>query len=300
MSWDGKVSTSEIKTYQRCRREYQHKYIHLRVPICERGSEAASFGKLMHEGVAEWRETARGLSKAILKLEDKQKTTLYDMAKAAALMIGYHARWKDEPAEHVLTEKHFEFPRDGYLFEGVLDGVDIISGAPYVHELKTSGADITPGSIYRQRLALDEQITNYYDGAKALGHTVHGCVYDVIGKKGIPIPKKSRKTKEYMETPEQYKDRVLEKIRKDPEAHYQRSTLVRLKEELDMGRAEMKCLVDDMARVDAEALEPKNDANCVRFGHQLCPYFRVCTGEVCINDDTEFKDKKERVLKVVA
>jgi|GEM_PF-1241617 len=61
----------------------------------------------------------------------------------------------------------------------------MLPGACLVIEHKTASTDVEDGSPYWKRLRLDSQVSNYYDGARALGMPPDGVLYDVIRKPRI-------------------------------------------------------------------------------------------------------------------
>lgn len=67
------------------------------------------------------------------------------------------------------------------------------SDGVYVVEHKTTSLDIGPGSQYWRRLTLDDQVSNYVAGARALGHEPRGVLFDVVRKVNL---------KPYLATPE--------------------------------------------------------------------------------------------------
>lgn len=210
-----------------------------------------------------------------------------------------------------------------YELAGKLDVIvrDLRDGLVKIVEHKTTSEDIGAGSQYWQKLQLDPQISTYYAGAKSLGYDVGGCLYDVLYKPGlrpgqVPVTdelgakivldaqgnrvrtkkgswRQTASTEDgYVlqtrpETPDEFRQRLLDAIASDPDRYYQRGTVVRLAAE------ERDAAFDtwQTARLIHEAKLakrwPRNPDACQRFG-RLCSYFGVCTGTESLNDTTLF------------
>ena len=126
-------------------------------------------------------------------------------------------------------------------------------------------------------LGMDSQISMYFDGAKALGHDVAGCIYDVIGK-----PKLRGKVGE---TGDQLAARIGQEIIADPAKYYQRTEVVRFDRELDESRADISGTVRLMRTGHA----PRNVDACFKYGFgKPCPFADVCGGGAFIEDETKF------------
>lgn len=165
-----------------------------------------------------------------------------------------------------------------------------------VVEHKTTSADITPGSPYWRRLALDAQVSLYLGGAGSL-------LYDVIKKpslrplKATPVEAR-RYTKagtlyaaqrEHDETPDAYEARLLEDIAQHPDAYYQRGTVVRTEEEArEAGRDVWMTarMIRESRYLDAW---PRNPSACDAYG-RTCDYWPVCSGTASIDDDVLYRD----------
>ncbi len=188
-------------------------------------------------------------------------------------------------------------------------------------EHKSSGEDVSQGGAYWQVLMMDSQISIYFDGASSLGDDAQWCEYDVIGKPGQrpsqvakvdehgnPIVLdahgervkaqggKWRKTGDsaqgYVlqkrdETPEEYRVRLLEALIKEPDRYFVRGTVVRFEAELAEARHEIWQQAASLREsINADRFVRNND-NC-RRGHQLCPFFGVCTGTASLDNPQMF------------
>jgi hypothetical protein len=139
---------------------------------------------------------------ALKAIQSKAKhidTDVYEAAKAEAMMTAYHGMWLELEFEPVQAgdsvEVFFRVPlRDpdgrevpGWSLTGKQDALKQLGHLtkPTPVEHKTTGSDITPGSDYWQRIAVDGQISGYIDAARALGHDCDAAFYDVSKKPDI-------------------------------------------------------------------------------------------------------------------
>lgn len=289
------ITTSEIRTWQRCRAEWQISYLFGHRPRVK--ETPLRFGTLVHRGLEAWwkhHDWVRAIDEGEAKDE-------YERAKARAMLCGYTAKWGPEQLDiEVLgVEKKFALPRDGYVLAGMLDAIARRDGRTYVIEHKTSSDDISPGSDYWSRLTIDDQISNYLPGAKSLGFDVVGCVYDVLGvpttEPKLATPAEKRKytkagalyanQREDSESVQEYEDRVIEELMNNLDAYYQRAEIVRLESEEQRARDEARTLALEIVQAESEPdkLQPRNPGACRRFGRP-CGYLPVCSGETDLFD----------------
>lgn len=173
----------------------------------------------------------------------------------------------------------------------------------FVVEHKTSGEAITPGSIYWRRLLLDVQPDIYISGAASLGKDCIGVLYDVLAKPKLqpkmatPVDKRKYvqgTSRLYAnqrltdETPGEFEKRCIDKIKDDPNAFYQRATVVRLERELFESRSDVWQTA--VAIRDAKRLKvfPRNPDSCMQW-NRVCTYFEVCSGTQSIDDPLFFR-----------
>lgn len=189
-------------------------------------------------------------------------------------------------------------------------------------EHKTTAEDIGAGSEYWQRLQLDTQVSTYFAGGKASGHDVAEVLYDVIKKPGlrpgtvpltdehgikIVLDRAGNRVKTQKgawrltgdtalgyelqtrpETPDEFRQRLVDHVAEQPERYYQRGTVVRLEEE------ERDAAFDtwQTAQLIREATRlnrwPRNPDNCSRYGRR-CDFFGVCTRTESLDDETRFR-----------
>lgn len=316
---DQPITYSEAKTALSCAREHHYAYALGYRPL--RTAGVLRFGSLFHAATEAWwrawGQSAEGRLSAAREAMDAFLEALrakgdaeldpYEIAKAKALMVGYHARWVHEPLQPLAVEAIFRFPlvhpvtgEEVRTFTGQVDGIvqHIHTGEVYLMERKTSGDDITPGADYWRRLAIDHQVSTYFEGAKALGHDLAGCIYDVIGKPKIkPLLATQEDKRKYKkdgtlyasqrahdETPEEYEERLMAAIGAEPERYFQRGTIARSDKEIDTWALDMV----DASEIISSGRRTRNPSACRRWG-RMCDFFSVCAGEVEITDPLHFR-----------
>lgn len=182
------LTVSSTKLFRRCAREYQFRIERGLVPTGAR-AHALRFGAAIHKALETWwveKSLARALQ-ALDALEDP-----FDLARARAMIEGYHVRWIDAELETIAVELPFQVPLrnpvTGYSsrtweLAGKIDAIARDArGRVYVVEHKSTSEDLGPGTTYWERLQLDSQVSTYLAAAEAIGYPVEGCLYDVIGK----------------------------------------------------------------------------------------------------------------------
>jgi hypothetical protein len=231
----------------------------------------------------------------------------------------------EERFEAPLINPETGAPSRTWILGGKIDAIvrEKSTGRVLVVEHKTASADITPGSDYWKRLRIDGQVSTYYAGAAALGHDVEGCLYDVIAKpqqrpSQIPVldqdgvkivldaagvrvrTKDGKKWRESassadgfvlqtrQETPEEYRDRLLETIAADPAGFFQRGDVVRLESELAEAAFDAWQVAKQLREAELAGRYPRNPDACVRYGN-TCPFFDVCTGTASLEDPERFR-----------
>lgn len=306
------ITNSQARCYRRCPREHQLCYTLGYRPV--QRAETLRFGSLIHAGLEAWWEPGPDrLERALDALSTAKKVDPYDLARARVLMIGYHSRWLDEPYEAIAVESEFRAPLVNpetgassrtWQLGGKLDVLarHTVTGLDVIIEHKTSSEDISLGSPYWQRLQLDPQVSTYFAGAKAQGHDIAECVYDVIGKPGLrpakATPVESRKytktgdlykgQREHDETPEEFEHRLARHVAENPDRYYQRGTVVRLETEEADAAYDLWHTARMIRESEVAGRWPRNPDSCMRYG-RACDYFEVCTGTASLDDETRFR-----------
>lgn len=311
------ITSSRLKDARACLRLH-----HLRYELGLRPAEDAEvlrFGTLVHAGLeAWWRATGDRLDAALGAMHGQApgsaaEPDLFMLARAEALLIGYDTRWKDAPYETLAIEVPFETelrnPTTGrasqtWHIAGKLDGMvrDLRDGRVLVLEHKTATGDVAPGSEYWRRLRMDGQVSIYFEGAKALGYDVAGCLYDVLGKpaqkplKATP-PEERRLKKDGTpyanvrladETPAEFQARVLDALAEEPNRFFVRGEVTRLDEEMAEHLYDVWQTAQAIRESELSGRHPRNPDACVRYG-RTCPFFDACTGVASLEDPQRFR-----------
>lgn len=297
------VTNSSISTYRRCPREYEIAYVHGYRPAED--AEALRFGSAWHLGLEQlW--LGRGLA-TTLEVATAPIADPYERAKLEVMLRGYEARWDVTGSLHagvhtvVGVEREFRAPLVNpetgaasrtYELGGKLDV--LLDNAIVEH--KTTSEELGFGSPYWEALAISSQVSTYYAGARALGHEVRECIYDVARKPALrPLratPEESRKytkdgrlyasQRDTDETPEEYALRLAEAIAAEPDRHYQRGTVVRLEAEEREHARDVWLVTQSMREAQRLGAYPRNSDACRRYG-RMCAYFGVCTGTTSLD-----------------
>ncbi len=246
----------------------------------------------------------------------------------ANMLAGYFWRWQgnDVIAEVVATEQPFEIeirnPETGkatpsFKLAGKIDGiVRLTDGRLAIHEIKTTGDDITVGSDYWSKLRIDSQISTYFHAAKVLGYDVQTILYDVAKKPAIrpsQVPildengmkivldaagqrvmtkdgKKWRETSDTKqgytlqtrrETPAEFGKRFLADITLRPDHYFQRQEIPRLDADIQEFEFELWSQQLDLRATQKSGRWFRNTSSCVGFGR--CEYFDICTNSITVD-----------------
>lgn len=278
------LTESRLRAYRRCPREEKLRY---QEGLVTGRSVALEFGSLIHGALERWWLGSLDDVEAWLA---EQQCDPYDVAKAWALMRGYDARYSEdrERYEVIAVEAEFRAPLVNPLtgaesrtwqIAGKVDALVIerLNGRKFLVEHKSSSEAIEPGAPYWTRLRMDGQISCYFVGAASLGHDVDGCIYDVLGKPQQRPYQVSAK-RAVAETPEEYGERVYAAIAEDPARYYQRSTVVRLDQELRDWQLDTWQQAAQLRDAKRLGIAPRNPDQCVRFGSS-CGFLPLCSGE---------------------
>lgn len=324
------LTASRLRCARQCQRLHHYRY-----GLGYRPTEdvhALRFGTLVHAGLEAWwlAEGDARLDAALAAVQGEADE--WDRIRAEEVLRGYHFRWGAEPYEVISIEAEFTSPlrnpesgrpSQTWRLGGKVDGIirDLRDGRVLVLEHKTASGDITPGSEYWRRLRIDGQVSIYYEGAKALGHDVEGCLYDVLAKPGqrpsaVPLldddgkkivldadgqrvltakgePRQTGDSgKGYVlqtreETPDEYRERVREHIANNPIGYFQRGEVARLDGEVDEALHDVWQLGRQIREADLAGRYPRNPDACASWG-RTCAFFDVCTGAASLDDPDRF------------
>lgn len=340
------LTSSAMSVARSCLRQYRNRYVLGLIAIRAFFADAPELGTVVHAGLETWwnliaagnaEEQLRCTISVVREMVREMKLDAFLLARAEALLIGYHCVYADDAAQYevLATEIEFEAPlvnpatnaeSKTFKIAGKLDGVIRRIARKLVLEHKTSGEDISQGSFYWQRRQMDGQVSIYFDGARALGHDVEGCLYDVLGKpdlrpSAVPLVdeanvkivhdangqrvrtkdgKKWRETSDTaqgyvlqtrQETPAEFRQRLLDAITGDPDRYYQRAEVARLEEDLvdaARDRWQLALILRDAMRTGTW---PRNPDACLRFGHP-CEYLEACSGRASLDDPYLFRRRE--------
>lgn len=307
------LTASRMKSFRACARQHYYSFVLGRRAIKE--NEAMRFGTIVHHALeAWWHASRRGesvLEDAIAAIPAELDP--FARARAEALLVGYDVAWSGRGFEALEIEREFKLPlinpetgaksRTWELagkVDAIVRGPD---GRVWVLEHKTSSEDIGAGGAYRARLTLDGQVSQYIEGAAALGYAVSGVIYDVLRKPTIdPLkatPAESRKYKkdgtlyaaqrEHDESPEEYRDRCIESLGANPDRHFAQIEVVRLESDRGEYAFDVWQLAELMRESERTGRAPRNGDACFRYSGSPCPYLAVCQGAASINDPYLFR-----------
>lgn len=197
-------TSSRLRVIRECLRKHHLRYVEgLQMPP----TDVMRFGTVGHQALEAWyrqwqaqaveaelwahartevdgdgdQPADRRLSAALAVL-DSADVSPWDRIKLGILVQAYDARWGGEDWEILAVEVEFEYWLGTKHIAGKIDAIirNRADGRVYVLEHKFTGADASLGAPYWERLAIDTQVSIYIDGAAMLGHTVAGCIYDVV------------------------------------------------------------------------------------------------------------------------
>lgn len=203
-----------------------------------------------------------------------------ERATVAEMIRGYAIRWAGDGATIISSELEFCIPITNpdtgaatplFKFAGKIDKiVKLANGSVAVREHKTTGDSIEPTSDYWRRLRIDQQISGYYLGARALGHDIQTVEYDVLRKPGI----RPKLIKGVRETTDQYQERLRQDISERPEFYYARQEIPRLDADLTEFQQELWDIQQSLRSYQKRGVWFRNTAACTIMG--TCPYFEPC------------------------
>lgn len=235
------------------------------------------------------------------------------LATIRGLLFGYHDRWKDEEWHVDGVEQEFHLPivnpatrRPSPMFThaGKFDGLISRYDGPYLLEHKTCSEDLSPGSWYWRRLAIDTQLSGYLLASWLSGQRLAGVLYDVIRKPeirpkklGLADSSEFRQSGLYCgrqmssasyqrfcldlerhEGPEMFEARLAQDTLARPEWYFGRQILCRLDRELLTYARELWLTAQDMHQAMRFGDHRRNDKACYQF-FRPCEYLDLCAGQ---------------------
>lgn len=305
------LTNSRLRCFRECSRKHQLAYVDGWRPAVE--PEALRFGSLIHTALEQYWltilsnqasvfPTSRCVDNALEAIRGRA-ADLFEQARADEMVRGYAARWlaEDYASYEVLAvEPQFETPlwnpmtnaeSRTWRLAGKIDAIvkRRADQRKIVVEHKTSSEDISDGSNYWPKLALDHQCSIYALGAESLGHSVDEIMYDVLLKpaqrplKATPVEERKftkegvlyKNQREFDETPDEYRLRVREAIMSDLSRYFQRRAIPRTMSQIreflidawQQGRA--------MRDMELDGYSPRNPEACHRFG--TCQFWSLCS-----------------------
>ena len=228
----------------------------------------------------------------------------------------------------MLVEKEFDFPLFGsksFRSRGKIDRLgEKASGENVLVDYKTTGESVAPDSNYWMRLKFNAQLLQYVTAANNLGYEVHEVIYDVVRKpsikpknivdkdkkgrkivvdkdgkrvwknkaKGIPQESASDKngwiTKEHLETPEEYYERLYKDCMSRPEFYFFRREVPIFQADINEFKAQRLTIVrqiEFLRATEAKMARPEHawarvvsEDNC-----KFCVYNSFCLQNTSID-----------------
>lgn len=310
------LSVSELTCHQSCKRKRYLRYV-----LGRRRKDTSAgrkFGTLFHRGLNAWWSAPVDPYKAAIEAMRAIESDTVASVIAEELMLQYDTKWKDEPYEVHAVEPVFRCPlvnpetgAASRTFEevGALDVIvrDLRDEKFKFIEHKTSADDISPGSNYWRRLAIDNQVSTYFVGGRSLGFPIEECIYDVIGKPRhrplLATPDELRKytkatktepsrlyanQRDTDETLDDFRLRVRAELIDKRDQYLVRGTVLRLETEEREAALDNWLVAKDIRDCDRMGHYPRSHRSCTEWG-QECDYFDVCTGAASIEDENLFR-----------
>lgn len=319
------VTKSRLACFGTCQRLHNLRYnLGIRTLV---DGDVQAWGNLFHAGLEAWWLTFKedapqayvgALANAHLAMEAyRAKSSAIDdaaMAKAQIMMTAYDLRWAPTMDEWDVLGVEVEFVaiipgRRGLRVAGKLDALarKRNDGTVWFVEHKTTGADLSAGSTYWQRLRMDPQVSIYFGGCRSLGYEPVGCLYDVIDRpKQKPLkatPEEDRKytkatkkepsrlysgQRELDETPEEFQERIATLISANPNAYFARVEIARLESELDESAKDVEAIALQIRDSATAEHSPRNPGACHQYG-RTCEFHGVCSGVQSLDDPSLFR-----------
>ena len=246
---------------------------------------------------------------------DAHDLDAFDRAKCRAMVTAYVHAWDAIAIEPLEVEHEFSLPLVNpetnhesrtYKLGGKHDLIARLGdGRLCSTEHKTSSDQQSSegGSSYQAKLALDGQVSMYFDGADAIGYPIDLVLYDIAVKPAIrpliatPVEKrKYRKSdgalhanqRELDETADEFEARCMEAIAANPGAYLARVEVPRLETDRAEHQLNVWRLGKQVRAAERDSLDVQNPDACHRYGG-VCAFWDVCTGVATLDDPSRFK-----------
>jgi hypothetical protein len=188
------LTHSRMQAFRTCARKHEIRYVEGYVSTDT--PWAFEFGTIMHALIERywlWRKQDKEFVQSIADFIPRE-TDPFEAVKIRVLFEAYMAVWNTFECKVIDVEKEFLLPlfdpRTGkesarWTRAGKIDLILRIGSSVVCVEHKTSAVDIGPGSDYRRRLTLDEQLSFYEMAMTSLSLRPDFFIYDVISKPRI-------------------------------------------------------------------------------------------------------------------
>ena len=150
-------------------------------------------------------------------------------------------------------------------------------------------------------MTLDEQVSYYALASKHLGIKADVIVYDVLRKPQIEPKEASenirlkkdvtpyKNARFHDETPEEYEERVLEKVTKDVAKYIVRLPVHRFNNEMKRFHLEVWNQAEMMRHSIENDFHVRNSHSCARHQGSVCEFLDVCSGMASLEDRSLFE-----------
>ena len=263
------LTHSSMATFATCRRKYYLQYVERLRPTIT--ATALRFGGAYHLGLEVLANTGsadqaiaavrRNYAEFPGWVEDEatEKSWWVECETVVALVDGWAWRWRDDEVTVVEAERSYQLPivnpdtgasARSHRHAGKRDQlVTLPDGRSALREFKTTSDNISPTSNYWKHLAIDPQISGYFDSYAAEGIEIDTVLYDVVRKPTIrprTLQKKEREKfiedgkwfgaefQEFtradvdLETPAMFAARLSAYLRERPDFYFARREITRL------------------------------------------------------------------------
>jgi len=316
------ITTSSIKCKNRCAREYYYR-VEQGIGTTEL-TRALNWGRVWDTVQAYlWSPDTEWVSNMAIIVGQNDPAWLAlsesDRINVEVLTMGYVEYWRGAQTsiERLGVKLQFSAPlrnpetgRVTPLWDlaGELDAIARSDNRLLIVEHKSSGMDLSPGSTYWEKLKIDSQCSNYFEGARALGYEPDAVLYDVVRKpllkrllatpieerkytkptKAEPEPRLYANQRAEDETLDEYRQRLVEDVASRPEFYFNRAEVVRLESEETEAAGDVWETAQSINLCQKRGHWPRNTESCERFKN-LCAFWPVCTGSASIEDETKYQ-----------